>query len=247
MKHICLFILCITAVFCYSQKEVNAAGGTAKGKGGTVTFTLNSFLNKTLNNTKGYLISGVQQPKEVTSTLAISLVYFNATLQNNKTVQLQWNTVNEYTDCFFNVEKSKDGKTFENLVKVNSSIDSTINKKYTTQDLKPFETTYYRLKLTEKNGKFSYSKTIVINLPQKKQEAIIYPNPASNILYLQTFDITNEKLQYTIVDLQGKTLTTKNINSNITPINLSELANNTYIVNIIKEKMVIKSFKVVKL
>lgn len=247
-KLACLILATIITLSIFAQKEINAAGGTAKGNGGSTTFTINSFIAKTSSGSGGYLISGVQQPKEITSILPISLLYFTAQLQNNKVALLKWSTSNEYNNKFFTIEKGTDGRNFETLATVKSKGNATATQNYEAIDEKPFATTYYRLKQTDNNGKFTYSTTIVLKRAiNKEAEPVLYPNPASSVMYLQMDDVANKKLQYTIVDLQGKVLAKQTIANSTTTIILSSFAPTTYIINVMDETTIIKSFKIIKL
>ena len=247
LKFSVLFLLFIPFSKTFAQKELNAAGGTAKGTAGTTTFTINSTINTKATGSNGYIISGVQQPKEITGILPITLLSFTAKLQDKNKVQLHWSTANEYNNAFFTIEKSNDGKTFETLAIIKSNGNNTNTQNYQALDEKPFAITFYRLKQTDINGKFSYSSIVTIKLSNAKEGITIFPNPTSNVVYLQLTDIANKKLHYTIVDLQGKIVATQTINSNTTTIAVAQLASNTYIINIVDETKTISSFKLIKL
>jgi PA14 domain len=98
--------------------------------------------------------------------------------------QLNWVTESESNTSHFEVEKSKDGNVFEKTTMVipaagNSSAQIT----YSAQDAYPFSgKTYYRLKMADKDGKFTYSSIISI-VDNCNNQAKVYasPNPVQDL------------------------------------------------------------------
>ncbi len=77
--------------------------------------------------------------------------------------------------------------------------DTEDDKTYHFTDLNPFETTYYRLKQLDYDGKFEYSRVIAV----KGEGPIlnIFPNPAQE--YLSVSGIGQNR-QLTIIDQNGR-------------------------------------------
>lgn len=99
------------------------------------------------------------------SALPIELIYFNAT-PNQKIVDLTWATASELNNDFFTVERSQDGNTWEVVATVNGQGTTTQLTDYSDVDSRPFSgLSYYRLKQTDYDGKFSYSqiKSVFVN------------------------------------------------------------------------------------
>lgn len=99
------------------------------------------------------------------SALPIELIYFNAT-PNQKLVDLTWATASELNNDFFTVERSQDGNTWEVVATVNGQGTTTQRTDYSDVDSRPFSgLSYYRLKQTDYDGKFSYSqiKSVFVN------------------------------------------------------------------------------------
>jgi hypothetical protein len=95
--------------------------------------------------------------------LPIELLYFRASLAD-KSVQLSWATAKEINNDFFTVEKSADGKHFDQLVQVKGAGSSHTMQQYTAVDKQPTSgVNYYRLKQTDVDGTFKYSKIAVIH------------------------------------------------------------------------------------
>ena len=73
-----------------------------------------------------------------------------------------------------------------------------------------------------------------------------YPNPTSDYLTLELLDYSNEKMEYQLVDLEGKLILSKSINNVRTQIDLRAYSKGIYLINVIKELKEIKTFKIIK-
>jgi hypothetical protein len=76
-------------------------------------------------------------------------------------------------------------------------------------------------------------------------KAIIYPNPASNRLYINlNTDIVNNF--YNIVDYTGRTITSGHLNDKLNSIDISELSSGTYYLKVIANEPIISKIIIVK-
>lgn len=99
----------------------------------------------------------------------------------NNTVNLQWQTANEIDSLGYQIERSLDGVNFSPIGKVNGGNNRDSLQQYVFKDDKPFEgADYYRLKQTDKNGRFTYSNVVSVVLDKTGKQYVIYPNPAAN-------------------------------------------------------------------
>lgn len=74
-----------------------------------------------------------------------------------------------------------------------------------------------------------------------------FPNPMAENLTLQIGDYNNEKLSYQLFDMQGKQLSNGGIVAAQTQVNMDNLPNATYFVNVInQENKIVQSFKIIK-
>ncbi|MFM8433386.1 MAG: T9SS type A sorting domain-containing protein, partial [Bacteroidota bacterium] len=140
--------------------------------------------------------------------LPVQLLDFQARGINGK-VKLDWATSTEINNDFFTVEKSRDGTEFQAVGEIDGAGNSSHLIRYTTEDATPFPgTSYYRLRQTDFDGKYSYSETRVVNIksgtirPVTVQE--IGPNPFSDRFHLQISRSLAGTTQYRIYDLEGK-------------------------------------------
>lgn len=119
-------------------------------------------------------IDGVNTP------LPIELVSFTAVASEGG-VKLTWITESELNNDFFTVEKMKEELTFFPIENVNGS--GTINKRqsYTVYDQNPhLGRNYYRLKQTDFDGTFTYSKIVSVEVEEVNDFLRVYPNPVSH-------------------------------------------------------------------
>ena len=76
--------------------------------------------------------------------------------------------------------------------------------------------------------------------------AITYPNPTTEFVLLKISDTALENLQYTLFDLNGKTIDSKKINSYSTKITMKNFAIGMYLLKLTKNNQPLKTFKIIK-
>ena len=124
-------------------------------------------------------------------------------------VNLYWSTATEKNNDHFDVERSENGTVFTPVATLSSKAsggNSFSRLDYSAKDEQPLNATaYYRLKQTDKDGTFSYSRIIEVS-PVKKHESTfsLYPNPNKGLFYVSVK--TTEAAQpvtITLVDQLG--------------------------------------------
>jgi hypothetical protein len=118
--------------------------------------------------------------------LPITLIDFTAKSEGKK-VRLDWETGSEENNDYFTIERSLDGKNFEQVFTKKGAGNSKVNLYYFGYDAKPYTgVSYYRLKQTDFDGKFAYSDIVSVKMLGDKMSAEmdvqVYPNPVSNQL-----------------------------------------------------------------
>lgn len=112
--------------------------------------------------------------------LPIQLISFSVEARGSSVV-LEWATASEENNKIFTIERSIDGKLFENVSQVAGAGNSDQIIDYKEFDPKPLiGRSYYRLKQTDFNGQFEYSeiKTVfIVQSEEKGAEISFYPNP----------------------------------------------------------------------
>ena len=149
--------------------------------------------------------------------LPVNLLSFTAALQNN-TTKLQWQTTGESTS-FFKIERSNDGRNFTNIGELPSLINSSAQKNYLFTDAQPLHgMNFYRLKMMDANGGFTYSKVVAVKMNENTVIMKIFPNPATDLIQIQIPSSQNEKITLQITDAGGKTIKQENVTSNGTTL-----------------------------
>lgn len=119
--------------------------------------------------------------------LPVELLAFNGKAENRK-VELDWKTASELQCNYFVVERSTNGKTFEEVGRVNGNGTSQTEHNYAFTDNAPVygKTSYYRLHQFDKNGQSHYSTMVAIE-PKGEMNVYInvYPVPANNELNIE--------------------------------------------------------------
>jgi carboxypeptidase T len=169
------------------------------------------------------------------SILPLDFLSFNGRLLPDETVYLDWDVANEVNHEYFEIEKSIDGTTFSAIGKVTGI------PPYNFTDVNPIEgINYYRLRQVDKDGKYSFSKTIKVTYLPKTYKVSIYPNPVKNTLNIEVPRKGNHLTTIIITDITGKFIlrqtyqqTTQN---NIIKIDVSSWKSQQYIVKVMNEK-----------
>ncbi|MBS1633908.1 MAG: T9SS type A sorting domain-containing protein [Bacteroidetes bacterium] len=139
------------------------------------------------------------------AVLPLNLLDFNGRLQNDDAL-LSWKTENEInTDQFF-VERSTDGSSFTVIGTLNARNQPGINQ-YNYKDAGVSSLgvpiLYYRLRQTDLDGRFMYSRIIALPVDHQNQ-LFLYPNPVSDVLMVTVSSERTETMQVRIVDNAGR-------------------------------------------
>ena len=144
--------------------------------------------------------------------LPLELISFSAKRKNNNDVLAEWVTGSELNVNRFEIEVAKGNREYQqsNFIKIgqlNSHGNSTGEQYYNYTDLENNKTgiRYYRLKMIDNDGSFSYSpiRPVVFGNDLLWQ---VYPNPSAGIFNL-VYQLTNgETLSVKIYDVTGKTI-----------------------------------------
>lgn len=120
----------------------------------------------------------------LTSALPVKLTAFNGK-KAGTVVNLGWTTHTEENSDRFTVERSLDNNNFISIGEVNASGNTTLVKTYGFTDAKPAAgVNYYRLKMTDKDGTYTYSPVVMIQMRESTSAASLFPNPCSNNLVI---------------------------------------------------------------
>ena len=112
------------------------------------------------------------------------------------------------------------------------------NGQYTFIDVQPLPSmNYYRLKMIDQNGDYSYSKTVSIRY-DKNVSITIFPNPVKGVINVQLHMPTGA-VSLQIIDGMGRTVKTMTLQSSgsilSTAIDISGFASGQYFIHACNE------------
>ena len=118
------------------------------------------------------------------SPLPVTLVDFTAYNKNNQYSLLNWQTSAEIDFDHFEIEHSTANSNFSYIGTVTGHTNTQGTQNYNFTDNSPTEgANYYRLKMVDIDGKYSYSKTVKLTF--NLSIINLYPNPAKDLVYLK--------------------------------------------------------------
>ncbi len=187
----------------------------------------------------------------VNTPLPITMRSFSAEARIG-TVELKWKTESEVNNDYFTIQKTSDGERFYDVAKVNGAGTTTSPRSYRVVDSQAGSGKwYYRLKQTDFNGIYSYSKLLLVEVSEIV-ERMIYPNPSAGDYFIIGFssqDIgKNAFIQ--MHDMSGKELLRLDV-PNLTSGQMKvepfqRLSSGIYIISILVEQQVTQKKLVVK-
>jgi hypothetical protein len=144
--------------------------------------------------------------------LPIELLSFEANA-NGDAIDIKWVTAVEINNDYFTIEKSKNGITWETVLIVAGAGNSNNIIEYYEVDYSPIiGLSYYRLKQTDYDGKYSYSNIVNI-VPVKFQDGYVangqmnlFPNPVDpgGTVQVEFSNIFESELLVVLRDIAGK-------------------------------------------
>lgn len=146
--------------------------------------------------------------------LPIELLFFKANLVGG-VVKVNWATETEINNDFFTVERTPDGIFYEGFAKVNGAGNSNSIQQYNATDDEPFKgrISYYRLKQTDYDGAFKYSKWVAVQTELDNTLEIKYllPDPINNSLQYEFSYSGSKSILVEVVDVLGKVIQSENV------------------------------------
>ncbi|HLG40420.1 MAG TPA: T9SS type A sorting domain-containing protein, partial [Chitinophagaceae bacterium] len=127
---------------------------------------------------------------------------------DNNTALLKWTTSSELNSDYFSVERSVDGSSYAAIGIVTASGNSTasVGYSYADNDVTYLSSSliYYRLKIVDKDGNYSYSNVVTISLADIAGRVTISPNPATEKIMVTIGALTEGQAQWKITDNTGR-------------------------------------------
>ena len=187
-------------------------GGLWKDMGNTNssgTTTLGSIDNSTAFSSFSPITFGFKN-----SVLPIELLSFEAN-RDGKIINIDWITSSEVNNDYFTIERAKDAKVFEFVSDYPGAGNSTKNINYSITDFTPYNNiSYYTLKQTDFDGKFTYSEIIKVKGLYGEQASEITISKETNSIHIIIDNISySDECSVMIVDMLGRVLFKKSYKS----------------------------------
>jgi hypothetical protein len=166
--------------------------------------------------------------------LPLQLISFSTTLISNNDVQLNWLTTDEVNIKHTEIQRSIDGIHFNTIAVVNPKNDQqnayTYNDKMYDNDI-----FYYRLKIIDNDGSFTYSKLQTVKNKFSKSGAYIFENPVKNNITIM--NLPQKACSIILLNADGKEQSKYfHKNANNIQLNVSSLASGVYFIRVISEE-----------
>jgi hypothetical protein len=143
--------------------------------------------------------------------LPVELLSFNASCVEDQNI-LTWQTASEHNSSHFDIEKSRDGETWDVIGQQTAAGNSTELLSYQFVDSeKNNSVVYYRLNQVDIDGKNEYFGPVILDCDQNDFEASTLPNPSYGNFWIkiQSNEVSSAKLK--LVDVKGDVLLTNDI------------------------------------
>ena len=178
--------------------------------------------------------------------LPIEITYFNAQPVDDN-IQLNWSTSTEINIDYFTIQRSKDIDSFSELLRVQGSRNSNIQRNYTAIDEQPFYgNTYYRLQQTDFDGKNKFSDIIMVHF-KKTIPFTIYPNPFRTTISVVIDDISQKKnnCELKIYNVLGEEMINTTLTEPLTTIETGNLSSGMYFYEVFRNFELVKSGRLI--
>jgi hypothetical protein len=169
------------------------------------------------------------QPQICTTPLPIELLEF-AGICDGTRIKLKWSTATETNNDYFTIERGSDGVNFNILDTIAGAGNSYQTLHYTFIDENVMEAIYYyRLKQTDFNGAFKYSKLIALTCNGDfSQDIVVYPNPVTNELNIE-IPGNMQSVNFEIISSTGAVVNKGSLNQK-TKVQTSGFASGIYMI-----------------
>lgn len=163
--------------------------------------------------------------------LPVTLLFFDATISDSKSVHLQWATLSEQNADFYEIQRSNDAINWTPILQKDAAGNSNSLLKYEAWDLEPLQgIAYYRLKSVDFNETFSYSDIQQVSFMDVSTQ--FYPNPAKEYVIIQHPEISKNKV--VVSNVMGQPMPTNNtiLGENKSYLDVSNLPTGIYFVRL---------------
>jgi len=170
------------------------------------------------------------------AALPVTWLFFNGT-NHDKDNLLKWATVSEQNSKEFRLERSLNGRDFNEIAVIAAAGNSTTTRYYDHTDRNidklNSEVMYYRLKQVDIDSNLRYSSIVRLNYKTNGgKPTIVYPNPTEGMITLILGDKSLIGTEASIMDINGRVLKQIKLTASSQTINISDYVNGVYLVRL---------------
>lgn len=145
---------------------------------------------------------------EVSGTLPVELLTFEA-IRRGDHAYVEWSTASEENTDKFIIERSADARVFESIGAVTAAGNSRTSRSYSFPDptapVTGTSTIFYRLKIIDFDGSFTYSNIEEIQWDANAGAFLqVYPNPGHGNVQISFLSSESKNLNLVAYDMQGR-------------------------------------------
>jgi hypothetical protein len=184
------------------------------------------------------------------SPLPVSLTDFSSQCEG-EFVMVRWTTATEQHSSHFNLERSRDGYTWEVVKTLPATGNSSTANSYEVRDYASTgNVIYYRLHQVDLDGKDEVFQAISVNCSSEGGNMLtVIPNPVQDAFAVHILSAHKGEANLQIIDLNGKMAYNRVIDipagSTVVYIEDAGLARGTYLITVSNEANIFKSVKLV--
>ncbi len=140
------------------------------------------------------------------NVLPVTLTQFIAQ-KSGSSVVLQWSTATERNNSHFEIQRSADSRTWDNIGSISGKGNTTETQKYQFTDDKPLSgLNYYRLRQVDFDGTTELSNILKVKMDKGQLVFSVYPNPVVDDVTFIEFTETDTPAFIRLFDVQGRLL-----------------------------------------
>jgi predicted outer membrane repeat protein len=186
------------------------------------------------------------------SPLPVELINFTATPIADHDAKLEWATASETNNSHFVIERSYDGRNFEEIDRVegHGNSNEVLVYNYIDNTIDAIQNTvYYRLHQFDFDGESEYTVVRDVNFNQLNglNNVTIFPNPFRNEVFISTNNLEANSYTVSVTAMNGAEVMHLEVNDNLElqKLDMTELSDGMYILNIITERAS-QNFRIIK-
>lgn len=185
-----------------------------------VTFNVSGF--------SGFFIKTTDSP------LPVRWISFTASLDDRNQAELEWK-VDQVQVAGYQIERSSNAKDFHGVAIIAGTGDGIARYSF-TDPAAITGTAYYRIRQTDHDGTFSYSRTVSLRGPEGVQ-LMAYPNPSSGKVTVR-LDAAYIGTRMRLVNAAGKEMKQLNVSEEQLILDLDEYPAGTYLLYTFDRKVI---------